>query len=122
MAISVETPHLRIVPCYSNTKFVIIQNHMDTKQLIKNISGKTGRSVDETEKQLDALINVFKERCAEEDSIAIPGFGTFEPRKRQERINIHPSSGKRILIPPKVVLTFKMSAIMKQKLRTKQPQ
>ncbi|MDE6057969.1 MAG: HU family DNA-binding protein, partial [Muribaculaceae bacterium] len=51
------------------------------------------------------------------DSVTFPGFGSFEPRKRIERIAFHPSSGKRMLIPPKITMTFRPSSLLKQKVR-----
>lgn len=90
---------------------------METKQFIKELSSRTGRSLTEIENLVDGLSSVIMERCAEMDSIAIPGFGTFEPKKRGERVKVNPSTGKRILLPPKITLNFKMSAVMKQKLQ-----
>lgn len=90
---------------------------MDTKQLVKNLSENTGETTQVLDSFIDSLVSVIRDRCCDMDSVAIPGFGTFEPRKRLERITIHPSTGKRILIPPKVSLTFKMSAVLKQKLK-----
>lgn len=90
---------------------------MDNKTLIKQLANRTGRSTKEVENLLEGFISIIKECGADMDTVAIPGFGAFEPRKRLERINIHPSTGKHILIPPKVTLTFKMSAVLKQRLR-----
>lgn len=90
---------------------------MDNRTLIKQLALRTGRSTKEVENLLEGFISIVKERGADMDSIAIPGFGVFEPKKRLERINVHPATGKRILIPPKISLTFKMSAVLKQKLR-----
>ena len=53
----------------------------------------------------------------EGDMVSMPGFGTFEPKKRMEREAVHPSSGKRILIPPKLTMVFKPSTLLKQKIR-----
>lgn len=92
---------------------------MDTKQFIRQLSERTGRSAQEVETLIDGLSEIIKDRCSKMDSIAIPGFGTFEPRKRVERVNVHPTTGKKILIPPKISLSFKMSAVLKNKLRSK---
>lgn len=92
---------------------------MDTKQFIRQLSERTGRSAQEVETLIDGLSEIIKDRCSNMDSIAIPGFGTFEPRKRVERVNVHPTTGKKILIPPKISLSFKMSAVLKNKLRSK---
>lgn len=90
---------------------------MDTKQLIRALADRSGRSSKETEIMLNGFITVVKKQCSEMDTISIPGFGSLEPRKRMEKITVHPSTGKRILIPPKVVLIFKMSAILKKQFR-----
>lgn len=64
-----------------------------------------------------ALCQVLTEAALEGDSVTFPGFGSFEPRKRIERIALHPSTGKRMLIPPKITLTFRPSTLLKQKVR-----
>jgi nucleoid DNA-binding protein len=51
------------------------------------------------------------------DSVQVPGFGTFEPKKRDERVMVHPSTGKRMLVPPKVVVGFKISNVLKAKIK-----
>lgn len=89
---------------------------VDTKTLIERIATASGIDNSDVESMVDALANVMREKCCESDTIAVPGFGTFETRKRSERLNIHPSTGKRMLLPPKIVLSFKPSALLKQKL------
>ncbi|MEF9923659.1 MAG: HU family DNA-binding protein [Muribaculaceae bacterium] len=90
---------------------------MDNKTLIDEIAKSMGRSKKDVTMLTDALVSVIKERCGGMDSIAIPGFGTFEPKKKLERVTVHPSTGKKLLIPPKISLTFKASALLKSKLR-----
>ncbi|MCH5215542.1 MAG: HU family DNA-binding protein [Muribaculaceae bacterium] len=90
---------------------------MDSKQLIRALADRSGRSSKDTETLLNGFVSVIKNQCSAMNTISIPGFGSFEPRKRMERITVHPSTGKRILIPPKVVLTFKMSSVLKKQLR-----
>ena len=89
---------------------------MDNKQLQDMISKRIGRSNADVAKLLDALVTTVKERCGELDSIAVPGFGTFEAKKKLERIVVNPSTGKRMLIPPKITLSFKPSALLKSKI------
>ena len=47
----------------------------------------------------------------------IPGFGTFEVKKRLERILVNPGTGQRMLVPPKLVLGFKPIAAIKESLK-----
>ena len=90
---------------------------MDNKQLNDTISKRMGRSCADVAKLLDALVATIKERCGELDSIAIPGFGTFEAKKKLERIVVNPGTGKRMLVPPKITLSFKPSVLLKSKIK-----
>ena len=90
---------------------------METKEIISKIAERMGRERDDVQKLLDAFSVALKERCGELDSIAIPGFGTFEPRKKMERIVVNPANGKRMLVPPKVILNFKTSNVLKSKFK-----
>ena len=90
---------------------------MDNKQLLDTIAKRMGRNNTDVVKLMDAWVTIVKERCGELDSIAIPGFGTFESKKKLERIVVNPGSGKRMLVPPKIVLSFKPSALLKSKIK-----
>ena len=45
------------------------------------------------------------------------GFGSFEVKKRMERVVINPVTGLKMLVPPKLVLGFKPIAAIKEKLK-----
>lgn len=90
---------------------------MDNKNIVDILSKRLGYSKVDVSNLIDGLSLVVKERCSDLDTIAIPGFGSLEPKKRMERIAIHPSTGKRMLIPPKISVGFKQSALLKQKLK-----
>ena len=89
---------------------------MDSKILVETVAANLGRDTADVEKLLDALAGILGARCGEMDNVVIPGFGSFEPRKRNERVMVHPS-GRRILVTPKVVLGFKVSNVLKSKLK-----
>ena len=90
---------------------------MESKALLDLIAKKMERSPGDVGKLLDGFVAVLEERCDALDSVAIPGFGTFEAKKKTERVTVNPASGKKMLVPPKIVLTFKPSALLKSKLR-----
>jgi DNA-binding protein HU-beta/integration host factor subunit alpha len=50
-------------------------------------------------------------------AIAIPNFGTFEIKKRLERVLVSPTTGQRMLVPPKMVVGFKQSNVLKNKIQ-----
>lgn len=90
---------------------------MDNKKLVETLATKLGRSADDVNKLLEGLAGVLRTRCGDLDSVILPGFGTFEPRKRNERVMVNPKTGKRMLVPPKIVLGFKVSNVLKSKLK-----
>lgn len=90
---------------------------MDNKGFIEAYSRRTGVSRKEATRMAEVIGRAVAGCCVEGDTVAIPGFGSFETKKKMERVMAVPSSGgKRLLIPPKIVMTFKPSALLKQRL------
>ena len=90
---------------------------MEQKVFIEQLRTRLGKEKKEVERQIAALLQIVKEKSSQMDTISIQGFGVFEPRKKMERISVNPSTGKRMLIPPKVVWTFKPGTTIKSKLK-----
>ncbi|MCH5236574.1 MAG: HU family DNA-binding protein [Muribaculaceae bacterium] len=89
---------------------------MDNKTIVDHISRKLDISRESVNMMIESLSKVFGNCGAEMDTISISGFGNFEPRKRQERIALHPASGKKLLVPPRITMVFKSSPILKQRI------
>jgi DNA-binding protein HU-beta len=51
------------------------------------------------------------------NSVLIPDFGTFDVRKKMERISVNPTTKQRVLIPPKLALIFKPTSSLKEKIK-----
>lgn len=90
---------------------------MDSKTLNQELERILGRDAQDIDLLCGSLGAVIGEALAAGDSVAVPSFGTFEPRKRLERVSVHPSTGKKILIPPKLSVIFRPSAMLKVKIR-----
>ncbi len=65
---------------------------MDNKTLTDILSKRLDVSLDTVNSMMDGLTKIVGDSCAELDSVALPAFGTFEPRKRLERVALHPAS------------------------------
>ena len=89
---------------------------MDNRTLIDKLSSNLDVSRETASVMIESLAKVFGDCGADMDTIAISGFGNFEPRKREERIALHPASGKRLLVPPRISMVFKTSPILKQRI------
>ena len=66
---------------------------------------------------LEKTIETCTELLADDKTIGFQSFGNFEVRKKEERLSVHPSTQIRTLIPPKLVVNFKQSNILKEKLK-----
>lgn len=89
---------------------------MDNKRFVEELSSRLDISVASVNTMIESFIKEFGKHTSEMDGIVVPGFGTFEPKLREERISLHPASGKRLLVPPRIFLSFKTSPVLKQKL------
>ena len=92
---------------------------MEHKELVAELQQRLGCDKEKVEGMLDGLGRVITERCSQMDTIMIQGLGAFEARKKMERISVNPSTGKRMLIPPKIVLVFKPNNAIKGRLKEK---
>lgn len=76
-----------------------------------------GRSTDEVQLLTYTLVDAMNDFFQEGDSVSLNNFGTFEVKKRMERIMVSPTTKKKMLVPPKLVLGFKPSVTMKEKVK-----
>jgi len=90
---------------------------MNTTELTSLLAQKLSLSKTETAQRLEDMVSVVTAELLKNNPVFFNNFGTLEVKKREERISVHPSSGKRMLIPPKLVIKFKMSNVLKDKLK-----
>ncbi|MBP6609512.1 MAG: HU family DNA-binding protein [Paludibacter sp.] len=93
---------------------------MNHKELIAKLTLRCNLPKLEIEALLEATTQAMKEQLINGKSIGIQSFGSFEVRKKEERLSVHPATQKRTLIPPKLVVNFKQSNILKEKLNNKE--
>lgn len=86
---------------------------MNNKEFIAALATKTGYTQDESQKMAKTIIEMMGKSFETGDSVSVMGFGTFEVKKRLERVMVNPSTGLRMLVPPKLVLNFKPAATIK---------
>jgi len=89
---------------------------MDTKTLVDAVAKKLNRDPKDISALLSGMTTVIKERLCEMNTVAIPGFGEFEPIKHEEEIQPDLSTGKLMLLPPAITVEFHPSSLLKRKL------
>lgn len=92
---------------------------MNNKEFIAELSARTGMSVKDVTVQMGKLVSVITSELEEENMVSIGGFGTFEVRKKLERVVVNPSTKQRMLVPPKMVVGFKPFSTLKDKANSK---
>ncbi|HQB28672.1 MAG TPA: HU family DNA-binding protein [Paludibacter sp.] len=90
---------------------------MKHKELIDAIADKINRSQEDTENLLQAAVDVLTSQLLEDKVINLQGFGSFELKRREERLSVHPATQVRTLIPPKQTVNFRQSGVLKVKLK-----
>ncbi|MBR2292245.1 MAG: HU family DNA-binding protein [Prevotella sp.] len=90
---------------------------MNNKEFIATLAERLGYSQEATQRMVDIVIETMGDRFLEDDSVLIPNFGSFEVKKKMERIMVNPATGQRMLVPPKLVLGFKPNVGWKERVK-----
>ena len=100
-----------------NLVFQFFRKKMNNKELTSELAKRLEKSQKDVTQLLEATVLTMKEEFVKGNSISFQGFGVFEIKKKEERIAVNPATQKRMLVPPKLVLNFKPSSILKEKLK-----
>lgn len=92
---------------------------MTKKEIVKQISERLSVPQliikDIVQQTFDSIIDTL----IEHGRIELRNFGVFEVKKRKGRSARNPRSGEKVLVPEKVVVTFKPGKEMEEKVRAK---
>ncbi|WP_321437053.1 HU family DNA-binding protein [uncultured Bacteroides sp.] len=90
---------------------------MNNKEFITELSNRLGYSTKETSDLVSSAVSVVSEQLQEGNTVIVQGFGTFDVKKKLERISVNPATKQRMLVPPKLVINFKPSNVIKDKFK-----
>ncbi|MGI6815696.1 HU family DNA-binding protein [Bacteroides sp. KG156] len=90
---------------------------MNNKEFTSELSHRLGYNLKDTSDLIASLLSDMTKQLEEGNVISIQGFGTFEVKKKAERISVNPNTKQRMLVPPKLVLTYKPSTLLKEKFK-----
>ena len=90
---------------------------MNNKEFMAELARRNYVRADEAQKMMNSLISAMGEIFQEGDSVQLPTFGSFEVRKKLERVMTNPATGQRMLVPPKLTLTFKPASFLKDMVK-----
>lgn len=90
---------------------------MNNKEFTSELAERLGYTIKDTSELISSLMSDMTQELEEGNVIAVQGFGTFEVKKKAERISINPVTKQRMLIPPKLVLSYRPSNSLKDKFK-----
>ena len=86
---------------------------MNKAELIAAVAEKTGMSKKDTEAVITAALNTITEALAEEEKVQLVGFGSYEVKRRAERLGRNPETKEAIKIPASKAPVFKPGKALK---------
>lgn len=90
---------------------------MNHKEFIGELSRRLGYTNKDAACLVASLVDIMGEELLEGKTLTFQGFGTFEVKKRLERISVNPVTKQRLLVPPKLTLNYKPSPLLKEKFK-----
>lgn len=85
--------------------------------MTSELAKRLGYTVKDTASLLQETVEVMTQKLQDGCTVGMTGFGTLEVRKKMERIAVNPATGQRMLVPPKLVLTYKPASSLKEKFK-----
>ena len=89
---------------------------MNNKEFTSDLANRTKYNSKEVSALVSATVSAIISELSEENTVAISGFGNFEVKKKLERVLVNPTTKQRMLVPPKIVVSFKPNTSLKLKI------
>ena len=90
---------------------------MNNKDFTSELSRRLGYTIKDTSELMSSLLSDMTQELQEGNVVTIQGFGTFEVKKKAERITVNPTTKQRMLVPPKLVFAYRPSGQLKEKFK-----
>jgi len=89
---------------------------MSKTELVEFVAATAGLTKADAGKALDAVLKGIEKGLKEDGKVALVGFGTFSAKTRAGREGINPLTKEKLVIPEKVVASFKAGSKLKDAL------
>ncbi len=89
-------------------------------QLAEALYQEVGLSRSESAALVEAVLNEIVDSLLKEGLVKISAFGTFLVREKGPRIGRNPKTGQEVPIPPRRVLVFRPSQLLKERINAGQ--
>ncbi len=90
---------------------------MNNREFITALSQKTQYKAEDTQTITRTVVNSIINALTAGEQVNVKGLGSFDVKKRMERIITNPGNGQKMLVPPKLVTSFKPANELKERMR-----
>lgn len=90
---------------------------MNNKDFIAEVARRSGMTSKDALSLLATLVSEVSDKLENGNIISVQNIGTFEVKKKQERVVTNPSTMQRMLVPPKLIINFKPASALKEKMQ-----
>lgn len=90
---------------------------MNNKEFQTELSRRLGVSQKRSAELMKGYVDTLVQQLVDADEVPFLSMGAFEVKQKEQRVIVNPSTKKRMLVPPKLVLNFKASAGLKSKYK-----
>lgn len=87
---------------------------MNKTELIEDLAERTGSSIEETRRPVEAFESAVAAALGNEDEVRITGFGKFYVQEREAREGTNPQTKRRVHVPASKVPKFKAGNVLKR--------
>jgi len=91
-------------------------NTVTRAQLGEAVFREVGLSRNDSIKLVDAVLDLVADSLTKGDSVKISSFGSFSVRSKGQRMVRNPKTGEEVPIPPRRVLVFRASHVLKDRI------
>ena len=89
---------------------------MNNKEYIAELAERAGYTQTDTQQMVRTIVETMSAAFEAGDTVQVSKFGSFDVKKRLERVINNPGTGQRMLVPPKLVVNFKPLSSVKDSL------
>lgn len=93
---------------------------MNREELIREVAGKTGTTIVAAKKTVEAIIDSIKEALTAGNNVELHNFGSFKLAQRAARNGVNPQTGKKLVVPARTAVIFKVSKALKDAVNAKE--
>ena len=89
---------------------------MTKADIVERIHDRLDFTKNESAELLELVFSIMKKTLERGENLKISGFGNFEVKRKHDRRGRNPQTGEAITIEARRVLTFKPSAVLKNRI------